>query len=197
MATRELISIREYARRNGCSDTNIRKIIAQGRIVNGYVEQDGKRWIDPVIADEEWLLNKRSTVMERGDGARLAGAKGRTTMAPINPEPDPIPVIESPAANARAQEENYKKARTAKAVFEAKNAELDYKERLGELVSKKSVYNALYGFGQQIRDAVQSIPNRVIDDILAAPSRVDAHNILKKAIDEALVKLSETGSIKF
>jgi phage terminase Nu1 subunit (DNA packaging protein) len=51
----EKISIREFARRLGCSDTAIHKAIKAGRIVEGYDAEDKK--IIPDIAEAEYKAN--------------------------------------------------------------------------------------------------------------------------------------------
>ena len=61
----ERISLREYGRRKGVSDTSVRKAIAAGYIVQGVDRTDPKKpKIIPSVADAEWSSN-RSTSYER------------------------------------------------------------------------------------------------------------------------------------
>src|ERR1043166_2963671 len=50
------VSIREYARQKGVSDTAIRKMISAGKIVKGLVRENGVPRIDIEEADKEYSL---------------------------------------------------------------------------------------------------------------------------------------------
>ncbi len=56
----QLITPSEYARRRGCSEAAVRKAIAKKRIT--AFERDGKKLIDPVVADIQWAANTRARV---------------------------------------------------------------------------------------------------------------------------------------
>ena len=76
----------------------------------------------------------------------------------------------------------------------AKQLEVD--EKTGTLIKRKEVETALFVVGQEIRLRVEAIPSRVIDSILAAPTRADAVLILNKEINSALTLLSGLADVQ-
>jgi len=68
---------------------------------------------------------------------------------------------------------------------------IELKKIQGSLLDKQKVYATLYGFGQELRTALMSLPDRVIDEILASPDRNVAHNKLTEAIAKELERMAE------
>lgn len=66
----------------------------------------------------------------------------------------------------------------------------------GELVEASQVYSDLFEFGQKVRQRIQAVPKRIVDDLLAADSRVDAMRLLTDAISDALSDLSDVSKFK-
>lgn len=226
----ELISIREYARRKGCSDPAVLKAIKTGRINNGcIIDEKGNKKIIPEIADAEWKSNSDpvrakmgirfdipSTTQEPAKQETPAPkpapkpksapepkpkpAKLKQTTKPAKPMPAPAPAADvAPAVPDRTtlkpvQDDTLAAARKAQEVYKAKIAELDYKKRIGDLVAKDEVYKALFAFGQELRTQFQAIPDRVVDNMLAASSRNEAHIILYEAITKVLENLADIDS---
>lgn len=192
MAELEKISIREYGRRKGCSDTNVRKAIAAGYIVEGLDRSDPKRpKIIPSIADAEWsqYTNPNQERITRTGKRNVFQAPNEYVVpddVPGRPQNKSATNVSGDATRAAAQK--------AQAVYKAKLLELEYKEKLGELVNKQAVYNALFAVGQELRSALQSIPDRIIDNILASRTRNEAHLLLVNAIADALEKISDLGN---
>lgn len=234
----ELISIREYARRKGCSDPAVLKAIKTGRINNGcIIDEKGNKKIIPEIADAEWKSNSDpvrakmgirfdipSTTQEPAKQETPAPAtvptqkpkpapkvlpapepkpkpaKPKPTTKPAKPMPAPAPAADvAPVVPDRTtfkpvQDDTLAAARKAQEVYKAKIAELDYKKRIGDLVAKDEVYKALFAFGQELRTQFQAIPDRVVDNMLAASSRNEAHIILYEAITKVLENLADIDS---
>lgn len=236
----ELISIREYARRKGCSDPAVLKAIKTGRINNGcIIDEKGNKKIIPEIADAEWKSNsdpvrakmgirfdipsttkepakqdtpapapapvptqkpkpapKASSALE----PKPKPAKPKSTTKPAKPMPAPAPdvapVVPDRTVLKPVQDDTLAAARKAQEVYKAKIAELDYKKRIGDLVAKDEVYKALFAFGQELRTQFQAIPDRVVDNMLAASSRNEAHIILYEAITKVLENLADIESRK-
>ena len=180
----ERISIREYARRVGVSDTAVRKCIKAEKIVRG-VEYDanGKPYIIPSIANAEWAKSYDPSY------ERVTQSGGRATV--YSAAPQPIEDAVAPPSTNQTTDTSLAAARRAQAVYKAKILELQMKEKQGSLVDKQFVYKTLFEAGQEVRSALQAIPDRVIDNILAARSRNDAHKILFDAISDALEQLSD------
>lgn len=190
MNNTSLISIREYGRRRGCSDTAVRKAIKAGKIVDGVVrdKKGNVLGIDEAVANNEWALNHDPSILRVTQNGQ---SSERFVEASTKAEaPKPL----AAGGGSVSSDNSLAAAKRARAIYEAKLKELEYKERSGELVDKKEVYKALYGAGQELRQAFQAIPDRFIDDILAAKSRNEAHQILSNAIADTLECLSEIQS---
>lgn len=77
-------------------------------------------------------------------------------------------------------------------VLKAKILQITYAEKKGELVSIDKVNSVLYGYGQEIRNAFESVPDRIIDRILAvAEKRHEARKILVDEIHDVLQLLAD------
>lgn len=182
------ITITEYARRRGCSDVAVHNAIKRGKIVKGVIRVDGKPKIIPYIADAEWSASAKNP-------PRVPGILAHLENNPPPPEP-PAPVIEpyvtsQAPAPAERTDSSTVEAKRQKAVLEVAQAKLAYQKELGKLVDKDKVYKSLYMYGQELRAALQVIPDRCIDGILAARSRNEAHGILSDAIIEALENITD------
>lgn len=178
-----LLSIREYARSVGKSDTAVHKAIKSGKIVNGYVvDAHGKRKIDPDIATAEWDLHKDPSYQRtyKNGKSNLDDIEAPKALAP-----------NSVAAITSGGKKSLADLKRDTAEVKLHIAAIELKEKKQQLVDKDKVYKALFAAGQEVRTTFQAIPDRVIDDILAAPTRNDAHSVLFNAIADALDQLSE------
>lgn len=78
------------------------------------------------------------------------------------------------------------------AVLKAKILQITYKEKQGQLVPIDKVNSVLFGYGQEIRNAFESVPDRIIDRILAvAEKRHEAREILVDEIHSTLELLAD------
>lgn len=187
MSDQKYISIREYARRIGCSHNAVYKAIKNGHISNKALKIDKngrRRGINPDIADAEWSQTfdpntarnpelLRHLMAKAAEGSKLTDRNRSKTVDSIS--------------KAKAQQ--------VEAVYRAKLRELEYKEKAGILVNKDQVYKELFAVGRMLRSAMQSIPDRYIDEIIAAGSRNESHRILQEAIDDELQRLSELDEV--
>jgi hypothetical protein len=177
----EKVSQREYARRLGISNEAVSKAVREGRIKDGWNKKEGKIIVEK--ADREFgLLYKKTNVTE---------------ILETEPGKQPIPQQQQSATGSGGGtlqltgNSTYGEARRVKEVIQAQLAALDLKERKGELVSRDEVFKKLYDFGQQMRTAFVSIPERHIDAIRGADTRHAAALILTDALYEVLEKLSK------
>jgi len=84
------------------------------------------------------------------------------------------------------------------AVLKAKILQITYKEKQGQLVPIDKVNTVLFGYGQEIRNAFESIPDRIIDRILAvADKRHEARRILADEIQDTLELLADINTREF
>lgn len=176
-----LMSIREYARHIGVSDTSVHKAIKSEKIVNGVVIIDGKKKINPDVATSEWEAHKDPSY-ER------TYKSGHTNSSVVSKSVDVAKVSTISSGGERKSLADIKRD-TAEVKLHI--AAIELKEKKGQLVDKERVYKALFSAGQEVRTTFQSIPDRVIDEILSAPTRNDAHAVLFNAIADGLEQLSE------
>lgn len=222
----EKISIREFARRLGCSDTTVRKAIKAGRIDKGHNPKGRRQSIIYEVAKAEWAEN-----FDVADTANLTLAKnlGFDVDAPVDelmppavppppppkpePQPKPAPKKRGPKPKQKIQPEpkpepeqvipetppipetgkgpTLQQATLKEKVYKAQLSELNYKEKLGTLVNKDEVYKALYAAGQEVREAILAVPDRIIDDVMASRSRNEAYNKLYEELAKALERVAE------
>lgn len=190
----ERISIREFARRVGCSDVAVLKAIKTEKIVKAIDYSNPKRpKIDPEIALEEWGKNYDPN-HQRTDKIH----ENMAQQVPVREKSKPKAKVEKPTPSV-VVEPTIPKVENGRSLAEVKRqtaevklhlAALELKEKRGELVDKHKVYKALFSAGQEVRSSLQSLADRVIDDILAARSRNEAHSVLFNAISDELEKLS-------
>lgn len=179
MKTTELISIREFARRVGCSDTSIRKAIKAGKIVKGIVHNsEGRDKLDYDTAFKEYTAAY--------DPSYPSNDKLRAKMMHAAETPT------EPAAGGDTS--SMAAAKRAQAIIKAKILEIELKEKQKKLVDKQAVYLALFDAGKEVKASIMAVPDRVIDAVFSAKSRNEAHTILTKALIEALDVLSDINS---
>ena len=178
----QLISIREFARRKGVSDTAIHKHIKAGHLKECIRQlSNGRPALVADIAEREWTEfgagthSAHFTKSKRSNGHIVAQSGGSL------PQSDGTMLA----------------AKKAKEVYAAKLAQLNYERAAGMMVSKEKVYKAFYAVGAELKQAIEKIPDRIIDDILSATDRHEAHAILYAALNEALEKLSNFENYKF
>ncbi len=122
----QLMTLAAYARHRGCDEKAVRKAIAEGRIT--AIERDGRKWIDPEVADIQWAKNTRA----RADSTKAAAA----------------PPAESPAGD----DLTYQSSRARREAAEAQLAELSLAKELGKVIERdRSVSMALTAF-RSLRD---------------------------------------------
>ena len=65
------------------------------------------------------------------------------------------------------------------------------------MVPITKVNTVLFGYGQEIRTAVEGMPNRVLDKIIGATNRHEAKKIFEREIYETLNLLADIQERKF
>lgn len=177
----ERISVREYARRIGVDEKAIRKAIVAGKIKKGYDSKSKK--IIPSAADKEYgnvVVKKPSKTNEKSIPEKPLKKSQQGTKVD---EGDPLVAKDN---------DTYAEALRKSTIIKANTDALKLREREGQLVEKQKVFKALFAFGKEMRLKFQSIPDRVIDELLASPGRNEAHIVLSNAISDVLDELTAT-----
>lgn len=192
-------SIRELARRVGVSDTAINKARANGRVPASLfsVRPSGRPYVlNPDEAEKivRSVLNPAASPGEpRADKARAAATPKAARPEPAE-EPD-----RAPAAPAAAtfddqpipmQAGAYQKARAMREAYAAKLAQLDYQQKMGQLVSKDEMKGALFSAGRQLRDSLTQLPSRLAPQLASETDQHVISMMLTQEINDALKELA-------
>lgn len=175
MNNRKNLSIRAYAKECGVSHVAIMKAIEAGRIVNGYDPKAKK--IIPDIANQEYGFNAiikktNEKIKESISQHRLEEYSGVEVM-----DIQLMPEDSKPEAERK------------QVIIKAQLDLLKLKTESGELVNREEVYKQLFAYGKEIRMGLQSIPDRIVDQLITL-KRNEAHKLLSENINEVLTKLS-------
>lgn len=194
-------SIRELARRIGVSDVAINKARANGRIPASLfsVRPSGRPYVIDLEAAERAvravLSPAASPGQPRADKARAAAAAKRPAAAPPpdeEPERAPVP---PPAAvfddqPIPMQAGAYQKARAMREAYAAKLAQLDYQQKMGQLVSKDDMKSSLFSAGRQLRDSLTQLPSRLAPQLASETDQHVISMMLATEINAALKELA-------
>ncbi len=196
----EKVSIREFARRLGVSDTAVLKAYKAGKIKKGivYPPDGGRPYVLPIIACQEWGKNLNP---DSGNNEHLI-----QNIENLNSKKQPPKSlkIESKKQKDISEEDiestpnvdegqTLTEAKRVEAVYRAKLLRLEFLQKEKELVPTREVNKQLAEAGIRIREAIESVPNKAIDNILAQPGRNEALIVFNKAIKEVLEKLALGG----
>lgn len=212
------VSGRELARLTGQSEGAVRKAKNRGSILKGLTA-DGK--FIPSIASNEWgkpilkeFLNesenkyevKKQIVKKTQSVKTTVPKKQKKEAETIEEVVEEIMHEKLPSAEADDLDDETvseelddriqkPEAERVTAVLKAKILQITYKEKQGQLVPIDRVNSVLFGYGQEIRNAFESVPDRIIDRILAvSEKRHEARKILVDEIHDTLELLADINS---
>lgn len=163
----ELLSISDYARRRGCSQPAVTKAIQRGRIT--VVEQDGKKLIDPEVADIQWAKNTRPRVADLEKDA-----------------PVDVPSGGGDLSAPEAQLYDIQKARAKREHHEANLAEMRERKESGRLVELGRVKKAAVDAGALLRTALEQMAGKVGSLVAAESDAAECRRIIANEVDAAL-----------
>jgi len=154
----ELVSLREFARRKGWNPGYAHKLKEAGRLV--------------MVGDKVDYEASIRLLEESADPARAHLRRPDAALPAPAAEPEAMPGGAAPGAAPLSQNATFNKARTASQVFDARLRELDYKERVGELVSVREVEQLQFTAGRITRDRMEMVPQRFAAEIHALVLRL-------------------------
>lgn len=163
----EVISIRKFADVIGCAESTVRKAIADGKLVDSIVK-DAKGKTKGVCWEKghlEWAKNY--THGNKTDGAAEGLAARSKSIGDIN------------------------QSREVFEYYRAELARLEFEEKEKTLVRVADVRSQLFSFAAEVRVSLQAVPDVCVDEILSCTERQEAHQLMRKAINAALDKLTE------
>lgn len=198
----EKVSQREYARRLNISNEAVRKAIEAGKISKGWDKKEKKIIVEK--ANDEWgnLFLKANTEGEQAQDEAIKRLQSTLPPKPQVRHTDPEDTENDAFAELQEYElavsnkANFAEALRVEKIAKARQEIIRLSETVGKLVNKQAVYKQLFDYATSIRQAILAVPDRCIDEILAAPNRAEAHIVLVKYLHEALEKLSNEDNLK-
>jgi hypothetical protein len=198
-----LMGITEYARHRGVTLQAVQFAVKRGRVTRN---PDGL--IDSERADREWQQNTEHSNARFGPKKKAKPSDGDA------PPPAATGAIQGGRHQAathalhRAQQDaadlgsgerlagalDFSKARAAREIYQARIAKLDYEERLGNLVSRKSVEVKAFNTFRILRDACLNIPDRVSAQIAAETDPTIVYEILMAELRRAFEEFANQES---
>lgn len=179
----EHVSVRAYARHrrelglSGGTHQAVRVAIARGRLESSVRIVDGKPKIDVAAADQEWI--------EKTDTLRGARGGDPTQGRPLGGL-DTAPKTDARESEEPTVREQAQAAQAIRLTYQAKLAELDYRQRAGELVVAADVALAHTRAARTLRDRVRAIPDRLSAQLAAETDPHRCRSLLVGEIDQAL-----------
>lgn len=156
MSDVKLMNMAEYARHRGVKTEAVRYAIKVGKLKNSlhYKRENGIPYIDPAVADGEWVLEIRASRADAGIDSGSPGGGGAPTIA-----------------DSRARKE----------AADAELAELKLEREKGRLVDAEEVKKTAFKVARAVRDQMLNIPDRVAAELAA---ETDVFKINKRLTDE-------------
>lgn len=179
-----LISFGAYARHRGVSKQAVSSAVKEGRVTTVVDPVDGKRKIDPELADKEWALktdDRRRPLSERVENAERNDAvlgRGGT------------PRVIGGKKSATKTVQEYADARAEREGLQAKLTRIELGKKSGELVSAKAVEAEAFRLGRTIRDNLLNVPDRISHQLAAETDPAKVHEILRAEIHQVLEALA-------
>lgn len=168
---------------SGGTHRSVAKAIAAGRLERSVVFRDGRQWIDAELADEEWDNRTDPTL------ARTPEHSGDPTAGRPGGSLEDAPRDDARASSDPAVAEQARAAQAVRLTFQAKLAELEFRQRSGELVRADDVALAQSRALMMVRDRMRALPDKLAP--LVAPEK-DAHRcraILLAQVERVLAEL--------
>lgn len=177
------VSRKAFARILGAAPSYITQLQEEGRLV---LSADGKK-----VRVEESLALIRGTAdpSKAGVAERHAAARGAPTGAAAADDQDgddamPSDPVQGGDARRRA------KALADKAETDAKAAELDYRQRVGELLEAAEVEHLIKSAVATFRGGLESLPDTLAPELSALSDEGRIRVVLGEAIEHRLEELS-------
>lgn len=189
-------SIRELARRIGVSDVAINKARANGRIPASLfsTRPSGRPYVIDLDEAERAVRAVLSPAASPGK-PRADKVRQRQEAAPVVAEPapprsmpEPPPVLDDQPIPMQAGA--YQKARAMREAYAAKLAQLDYQQKMGQLVSKDDMKSSLFSAGRQLRDSLTQLPSRLAPQLASETDQHVISMMLATEINAALKELA-------
>lgn len=180
----ELLSLRAYARKRGVNLSAVQKAIQTKRI-SVTIDANGRKKIDPAVADIQWAQNTRPDQQERGSLKDFE--KTQSDLANFTAHGSALPGAASISLNGNGL--SVEKAETE--AIRRQLMELQLAQKRGELVNVNDFSRAYASKLKAANDALNSMADR-ISPLLAAETDVnEVDKILRSEIRRAMSLIAQ------
>lgn len=177
MTTPTVLTQTGFAALLGLTKGRVSQLKAAGRLVmtdTGMVD---------VAASQALILATRDPNRDDVVQRHAVAREGVTALADSPPQRITSPASEDFEAGDIV---DFQTARAIKENYLAKQAKIDYEERIGKLVDAESVSLKHYEMARQVRDSIMSIPARIGEQIAAESNPAVVTRMLEDEIRQAL-----------
>lgn len=178
----DLVSQNKYSKHRGCSRSTVQRAIADGRITDALVNENGKTLINLKLADELWEQNT--------DPRRANNALDPSLVYTGKPES-----FENSGA-APTKKNDFQTNRTVREAYAARMAKLNYEKMAGKLVEVKKVKEYIRKIHSRMRDNFLNLPDKIAPKVVSTTDLNECVNILDQEIRSVCESIN-SGDIEF
>lgn len=180
----QLLTVAAYARHRGCDEKAVRKAIAENRIT-AISSADGKRRIDPAVADIQWAQNTRA----RADSGRTGAANGSGEGVGTGAGADGAAGADSaPAAQAAPGYSEFRALEAQEDLRTKRRNNLQAEGRLTEVVkARQAVFDAY----RALRDKCFNVGPRAAPRCIGLGDSRDIEHVITEEIRQAFAGWEE------
>ncbi len=194
------LSIRAYAALLKVDEKTVRNARNGGLLGKGYNSSTGK--IIPSLADKSWGATQKAVKPKAGvsrqkaikklEAGQAIGSEPQVTSNILSTKPlEEMTAPELLSCISITADMPQVSAMRYREIIALALDKIKLQKEAGLLIEKTKVDAALFVAGTGLKRSLLAIPARVTDDIRAAPSTVDAMNILTTEINEVLRVFSD------
>ena len=170
------ISIREFAKTIKVDESAVRSAIRESRFNIGWNAVTKK--INPTAAAKDpWVIDQKIIRPKRGVGIKKTIEKLDGQQA---------------SEGADMQSTLREKERISLRLLQIKLEETE-----GKLVRKDRVNKVLFAYASDFKNTLMAIPQRIMDDMLAAPNKIEAMAIMQNELTRILTEYASGKEIDF
>lgn len=183
------VKISDFEELTGISTKTIAAAIKRGNIPENFADRVGASatspyYLNPQQAAKSWYSSINA--------AHPTSRKIRISLAGYIKTFDKDYITPDKKVTTGTAKVSYEDAQLQEKIAKARIAELELQEKEGSLVQKSVIYDQLFAFGQELRNALLAIPDRITDQVIAeCDNRTKVHTTIYDAIANELQKLSD------
>lgn len=176
----QLMTVAAYARHRGCDEKAVRKAIDENRIT-AIQNADGKRRIDPAVADIQWAQNTRA----RADSGRTGAANGAGEGTGSESAPG------ADAASSAQAAPGYSEYRALEAQEDLRAKRRNNLQAEGQLTEVPKARQAVFDAFRALRDKCFNVAPRAAPRCIGLGDARDIEHVITDEIRQAFAGWEE------